>query len=146
MSIITGGASGIGGSTVQPFHESGAKVVIADVQDNLGIALAQKLGENVCYIHCNVSNENEVYNLVDTTIKRYGKLDITYNNAGIIDRPSGSILDTRKSDLDRVIGVNLMVASLEPNMQLGLWYLRVKVAYHSLLVLVQPLVALQLMQ
>nr|XP_034887368.1 tropinone reductase-like 1 [Populus alba] len=108
VSIITGGASGIGASAVQLFHENGAKVVLADIQDNLGQALAQKLGEDVCYIHCDVSNEDEVSNLVDATVKKYGKLDIMYNNAGILDRSLGSILDTPKSDLDRLIGVNLV--------------------------------------
>lgn len=108
VSIITGGASGIGASAVQLFHENGAKVVLADIQDTLGQALAQKLGEDVCYIHCDVSNEDEVSNLVDATVKKYGKLDIMYNNAGILGRPLGSILDAPKSDLDRLISVNLV--------------------------------------
>lgn len=107
MAIITGGASGIGASAVHIFHENGAKVVFADIQDNLGQAIADKLGENVCYIHCDVSNEDDVCNLVDTTIAKHGKLDIMYNNAGIMDRAVGSILDTTKSDLDRMIVVNL---------------------------------------
>ncbi|KAJ0028508.1 tropinone reductase-like 1 [Pistacia vera] len=106
VAIITGGASGIGASAVQIFHENGAKVVVADVQDNLGQALAEKLGENVCYIHCDVSNEDDVINVVDTAVAKFGKLDIMYNNAGIIDRPFGSILDTPKSDLERVLAVN----------------------------------------
>ena len=55
MAIITGGASGIGASTVHLFHEHGAKVVIADVQDNLGQEIADKLGKNVSYIHCDVT-------------------------------------------------------------------------------------------
>ncbi|XP_011046908.1 PREDICTED: tropinone reductase-like 1 [Populus euphratica] len=108
VSIITGGASGIGACAVQLFHDNGAKVVIADIQDNQGQALAQKFGEVVCYIHCDVSNEDEVSNLVDATVKKYGKLDIMYNNAGILDRCLGSILDTPKSDLERLIGVNLV--------------------------------------
>uniref|UniRef100_UPI003624AC75 Borneoldehydrogenase n=1 Tax=synthetic construct TaxID=32630 RepID=UPI003624AC75 len=112
VAIITGGASGIGASTVQLFHENGAKVVIADIQDDLGQAIANKLGKNVCYIHCDVSNEDDIINLVDTTVAKYGKLDIMYNNAGIIDRPFGSILDTTKSDLERVLGVNLVGAFL----------------------------------
>ncbi|XP_050243690.1 tropinone reductase-like 1 [Quercus robur] len=107
VAIITGGASGIGASAVHIFHEQGAKVVIADIQDELGQAIANKLGEDVCYIHCDVSNEDDVTNLVDTTITKHGKLDIMYNNAGVLDRPFGSILDTTKADLDRCVGVNL---------------------------------------
>lgn len=112
VAIITGGASGIGASAVHIFHEQGAKVVIADIQDELGEAIANKLGEDVCYIHCDVSNEDEVSNLVDTTVAKHGKLDIIYNNAGVLDRPFGSILDTTKADLDQCIGVNLVGAFL----------------------------------
>ncbi|KAJ4705344.1 Short-chain dehydrogenase/reductase [Melia azedarach] len=106
VAIVTGGASGIGAAAAQLFHENGAKVVIADIQDNLGQALADKLGEDACYVHCDVSKEEDVSNLVDTTVSNYGKLDIMYNNAGIIDRAYGSILDTQKSDLERVLAVN----------------------------------------
>ncbi|KAK9194071.1 hypothetical protein WN944_004773 [Citrus x changshan-huyou] len=112
VAIITGGASGIGATTVQLFHENGAKVVIADVQDSLGQALAYKLGDSVCYIHCDVSKEDEITNLVDATVAKYGKLDIMYNNAGIVDRAFGSILDTPKSDLERVLAVNTTGAFL----------------------------------
>lgn len=106
VAIITGGASGIGATAVELFHENGAKVVIADVQDKLGEDLADKLGQDVCYIHCDISNEDEVINLVDTAVSKFGRLDIMYNNAGILDRSFGSILDTPKSDLERLVNVN----------------------------------------
>lgn len=112
VAIITGGASGIGASAVRIFHDQGAKVVIADIQDNLGESIAKNLGEDVCYIHCDVSKEDDVSDLVDATIAKHGKLDIMYNNAGVIDRPFGSILDTTKADLDKCIGVNLVGAFL----------------------------------
>lgn len=112
VAIVTGGASGIGACSVQLFHENGAKVIIADIQDAKGKALADKLGGNVSYIHCDVTQEDDVSNLVDTAINKFGKLDIMYNNAGVLDRPSGSILDTPKSDLDKVVGVNLVGAFL----------------------------------
>ncbi|XVE88393.1 hypothetical protein DITRI_Ditri19aG0066500 [Diplodiscus trichospermus] len=112
VAVITGGASGIGASTARLFHENGAKVVISDIQDSLGLALADKLGENASYIHCDVSNEDDINNLVDTTISKHGKLDIMYNNAGVFDRPLSSILETTKSDLDLVVRVNLVGALL----------------------------------
>ncbi|XVE61427.1 hypothetical protein DITRI_Ditri06bG0039100 [Diplodiscus trichospermus] len=113
VAIITGGASGIGACAAQIFHENGAKVVIADIQDNLGQAMADKLGKNVCFIHCDVSNEDDICRLIDTTFSKYGKLDIMYNNAGIMDRPTvGGILDAKKSDLERMFGVNLVGAFL----------------------------------
>ncbi|KAK2990372.1 hypothetical protein RJ640_014133 [Escallonia rubra] len=108
VAIITGGASGIGESTVHLFWENGAKVVIADIQDELGLAISSKLGENVCYIHCDVSNEEDIINLIDTTVARFGHLDIMFNNAGIVDRPFGSILDSTKSDLERLLCVNVV--------------------------------------
>ncbi|XP_059659070.1 tropinone reductase-like 1 [Cornus florida] len=109
VAIITGGANGIGASIVHLFWENGSnKVVIADVQDELGQAISDKLGENVCFIHCEVSKEEDISNLVDTTIAKYGQLDIMHNNAGIVDRHFGNILDTPKSDLDQVLWVNLV--------------------------------------
>ncbi|PPD96030.1 hypothetical protein GOBAR_DD06921 [Gossypium barbadense] len=113
VAIITGGASGIGASAVHVFHENGAKVVIADIQDCKGQALANQLGENVAFIHCDVSNEDDICNLIDTTISKHGKLDIMYNNAGIMDRPtSGGILDAKKSDLEKMFQVNTIGAFL----------------------------------
>ncbi|KAJ4705346.1 Short-chain dehydrogenase/reductase [Melia azedarach] len=106
VAIITGGTSGIGATAAKLFHENGAKVVIADVQDKRGQALADKLGEGVCYVHCDVSNEDDIINLVDTAVAKYGKLDIMYNNAGNLDCPSGNILDTQKSDVERLLAVN----------------------------------------
>ncbi|XP_059428271.1 (+)-borneol dehydrogenase 1-like [Corylus avellana] len=108
VAIITGGSSGIGASAVHLFHENGAKVVIADIQDTMGQAIADKLGENVSYIHCDVANEDEICNLIDTTISKHGQLDIMYNNAGIVDIPFMNILESKKSDLERVLNVNLV--------------------------------------
>ncbi|PON82927.1 Short-chain dehydrogenase/reductase [Trema orientale] len=108
VAIITGGARGIGASAVKVFHENGAKVVIADIQDDEGQAIADNLGENVSFIHCDVQMEDDIINLIDTVVAEHGKLDVMFNNAGVIDRPFGGILDTTKSDLDRVIGVNLV--------------------------------------
>ncbi|CAI9097651.1 OLC1v1027561C1 [Oldenlandia corymbosa var. corymbosa] len=108
VAIITGGASGIGEATVRLFVENGAKVVIADIQDDLGQGIADQLGENVSYIHCDVSQEDDVINLVDTTVAKHGHLDVMYNNAGIIDGVSGGIVESSKSDLEKLLGVNVV--------------------------------------
>ncbi|CDP20942.1 unnamed protein product [Coffea canephora] len=108
VAIITGGASGIGAAAARLFHSNGAKVVLADIQDNLGQAIANELGKNACYIHCDVSQEDQVFDLIDTIIAKYGQLDIMYNNAGITEGSKIAILETSKSELDRVIGVNLV--------------------------------------
>lgn len=70
------------------FHQRGAKVVIADIHNDLGQAIAEELGENVSYIHCDVTNEDNICNLVDTTLANHGKLDNMFSNARFVDRPS----------------------------------------------------------
>ncbi|KAK6147241.1 hypothetical protein DH2020_018153 [Rehmannia glutinosa] len=108
VAIVTGGASGIGASTVHLFLEHGAKVVIADVQDELGQALSDKLGDTVCYTHCDVSNEEQVIDLVDSTVAKFGQLDIMYSNAGIVNNDFGSILHAQKEQIERILSVNLI--------------------------------------
>jgi len=76
VAIVTGVASGIRAATVNLLHENGAKVVIADIQDTLGQEIVDKLGENVCYIHSDVSNEDDIINLVNTTVAKLWKLEI----------------------------------------------------------------------
>lgn len=85
MAVITGGASGIGETTAKLFLRHGAKVVIADVQDQLGHSLCENIGneEAFSFIHCDVSVDSDVKNVVDTTIAKHGKLDIMFSNAGI---------------------------------------------------------------
>jgi len=108
VAIITGGASGIGASTVKLFLENGAKVAIADIQDDIGLELVKKINhQNVCYIHCDISKETDVIDLIDSTISKYGRLDVMYNNAGIMDGFGRSILSSTNEGLDRVLGVNL---------------------------------------
>ncbi|PKI69784.1 hypothetical protein CRG98_009659, partial [Punica granatum] len=87
VALITGGASGIGESTARLFARHGAKVVIADVQDQLGLSVCKDIrsdqNQTVSYIHCNVSSETDVKNAVDSAVKNYGKLDVMFSNAGI---------------------------------------------------------------
>lgn len=110
--IITGGANGIGASVVRLFCAHGAKVVIADIQDDLGQALCEELKDNAVYVHCDVTNEDDMRNLVDLTVDKFGKLDIMYNNAGISGASTHSILTIEKSNFERVLGVNLVGAFL----------------------------------
>ena len=87
VAIITGGASGIGECTAKLFSQHGAKVVIADIQDDLGQSVSKTISSSSSsastYLHCDVTNENDIQNIVDTTVSKYGKLDIMFNNAGI---------------------------------------------------------------
>ncbi|XP_071720757.1 secoisolariciresinol dehydrogenase-like [Rutidosis leptorrhynchoides] len=108
VALITGGASGIGECTAKLFAKHGAKVVIADIQDHLGHTVCDVIGStNSMYIHCDVTNEDGVKNAVDNAVKTFGKLDIMFNNAGIVDVNKPRIMDTEKVDFERVISVNV---------------------------------------
>ncbi|OWM82561.1 secoisolariciresinol dehydrogenase-like [Punica granatum] len=114
VAIITGGASGIGESTVRLFVRHGAKVVMADVQDNLGLSLCKELGpeETISYVHCDVTREADVEKAVDAAVSRYGKLDIMYNNAGIPGKLDPSIVGGDCENFRRVFDVNVYGAFL----------------------------------
>ncbi|CAF2124298.1 unnamed protein product [Brassica napus] len=105
--IITGGASGIGAEAARLFTEHGAKVVIVDLQEELGLSVALSIGKDmVTYYHCDVTNEMEVENAVKFTVGKYGKLDVLLSNAGIMDQP-GSVLDMNLEHFDRIMSVNV---------------------------------------
>ncbi len=107
VAVITGGAKGIGGATAELFVEEGAKVVIADVDDESGKALATKLGPNARYMRTDVSQRREVQALVDFAIATFGDLDVMFNNAGISGAYHNRFLDDPLEDIDKVLAVNL---------------------------------------
>lgn len=84
VAVVTGGASGLGEATVRLFVAEGARVVIADVQEERGRALADALGEATCFVRTDVSREADVSAAVDTAVSRFGALDCLFNNAGIV--------------------------------------------------------------
>lgn len=105
VAVITGAASGIGQATAREFVRNGARVVLADVQDDLGRALAADLGAS--YIRCDVTDEAQVAAAVDLAVARHGRLDVMFNNAGVVGslaRPALGALDL--ADFDRVLAVN----------------------------------------
>lgn len=82
VAIVTGGASGIGEGTVQLFAEEGARVVVADIQDERGQALVESIGGDTSYVRANVAVEAEVRGMVEHAVERFGRLDAIFNNAG----------------------------------------------------------------
>lgn len=82
VAVITGGASGIGEGTVRLFVEHGARVVIADVQDDQGEALARALGPSAVFHHTDVACEPDVRSAVERAVRDFGRLDCMFNNAG----------------------------------------------------------------
>lgn len=107
VAIITGGASGIGLATVKAFLDKGAKVVIADYDEEHGKSVEQELKQtykDVVFIKTNVADEKQVENLVAETVKQFGKLDVMFNNAGVgVQKPSHELTD---EEYKRVISIN----------------------------------------
>lgn len=91
-------------------------MIIADVQDELGHSLCEELdssgSENVTYVHCDVTSDTDVKNLVDVAMSKYGKLDIMYNNAGIPGNLDFTIVDADNENFKRVFNVNVYGAFL----------------------------------
>lgn len=81
--IITGGASGLGEATVIGFHSAGANVVIVDLNEEKGNALASKLGDKAMYFKCNVTSVDDVKAACTATMEKFGAIHILINNAGI---------------------------------------------------------------
>ncbi len=108
IAVVTGGSSGIGKATAQLFVAEGASVVIADIDDAAGEALAAELGEAAIYRHVDVAQKAEVEALVASAVEQFGRLDIMFNNAGIACAAFPDFLDDTLEDFDKVVGVNLL--------------------------------------
>jgi len=106
VALITGGASGIGEGTVRLFAREGASVVIADILDEQGQRLAAELGVRVAYVRTDVSREPDVQNAVAEAVKRFGRLDCIFNNAGF-GGVGGRIEAIDIAGFDQTIGVLL---------------------------------------
>ncbi len=110
VALITGGASGMGKVASQLFAVEGAKVVLTDVADDAGDATAIDVtaaGGEALYVHADVSKESDAKAMVDATIKRFGRLDILYNNAGVMLSSDGSVDTTDESVWDTTLAINV---------------------------------------
>lgn len=103
VAIITGGSRGMGEATVRLFIEHGAKVVIGDILDESGMALADELGENAMFLHMDVSSESD-WTTAIAKAAEFGPLNILVNNAAILH--VAAITDTTPEDYMRVVNVN----------------------------------------
>src|SRR3954453_11648478 len=84
VAVVTGGASGIGEATVQRFVEEGGRAVIADVDEERGRQLAKELGDATRFVRTDVTREADIAAAVQTAAVDLGRLDLMFNNAGII--------------------------------------------------------------
>jgi NAD(P)-dependent dehydrogenase (short-subunit alcohol dehydrogenase family) len=108
VAIVTGGCSGIGRGTVDVLRRAGARVACIDVQDEKGQALAEELGDDGLYVHADVTSEPEIAAAFDAVTRRFGGVDILFNNAGAAEP-----LDSDPFDLGIFAGVQrLLVQSI----------------------------------
>ncbi len=108
VAVITGGASGIGRATAELFANEGAAVAIADVNAESGKAAAGKIaaaGGTVVFESADVTLATDCKRIVERTITAFGKIDILFNNAGIMRR--ATVLDLSEADWDLVMAVNV---------------------------------------
>ncbi|MGQ7794162.1 SDR family NAD(P)-dependent oxidoreductase [Faunimonas sp. B44] len=112
VAIVTGGGRGIGLAIARRFLSDGARVVIADIDEDAGSEAVQQLGESgaVRFVSCDVGDRLSVRNLVAATIDAFGTIDVLVNNAGILH--GADFLDLSEDDFDRVLRVNLKGAFL----------------------------------
>jgi NAD(P)-dependent dehydrogenase (short-subunit alcohol dehydrogenase family) len=106
VALVTGAASGIGAETARTFVAHGARVVIADLQDAPGQALAKELGAAARFAHCDVTQEADVAAAVDLAVAEFGQLDVMVNNAGIVG-VVGPIASTSTDAFDATLAVLL---------------------------------------
>ncbi len=116
VAVITGGCSGIGLATVELFAAEGARVVIADIQDERGTALAAKFGDRAIYQHCDVMDEGQIAALMQAAADHFGGLDILFNNAGAggaretIEEMTGDLWDRTHALLLRSVALGMRYA------------------------------------
>jgi NAD(P)-dependent dehydrogenase (short-subunit alcohol dehydrogenase family) len=109
VAIVTGAAAGIGRATALALAASGARVVVADVQDEAGeetVRMIREAGGEAMYVHADVADLGCVQALVDQAVATYERLDIAVNNAGI-EGESAPTADGTPENWDRVIAINL---------------------------------------
>lgn len=126
VALITGGASGFGEGMAKLFAKEGAKIVIADLNDNAAAKVVgeiEKAGGKAASVHADVTKRTEVAAMIKAAVERFGRLDILCNNAGISHR-NRPMLEVEEAEFDRVYAINvksIYLAALEavPVMRAG---------------------------
>jgi NAD(P)-dependent dehydrogenase (short-subunit alcohol dehydrogenase family) len=107
VALITGGSSGIGRSTALSFAKEGAKVVIADINEDMNfLRELEAMQASALFVKTDVSNSDDVHKLFDLALNKFGTIDCAVNNAGILGDLVG-IADQTEQSFDRTIAVNL---------------------------------------
>lgn len=104
VAIITGAAQGMGASHARAFIQAGAKVVLTDLNEEKGQALAAELGEHGLFVKQDVTRQEDWARVIEATEAHFGPVDILVNNAGITQ--SKSLLETSLDDYRRILEIN----------------------------------------
>jgi len=114
VAFITGGGGGIGRATAERFAEEGAKVAVVEINAELGMAAAESAraaaanaGGDAHFIHCDITEREQVAAAVMETVGRFGKLDILHNNAGGSTTQDGPVTEAPEEEFWRVIKLDL---------------------------------------
>jgi len=110
VAIVTGAGQGIGAATARRMAEEGAKVVVSDINDETGQAVAEGIGSDAVFVKADVSSLEDVKRLMSATIDAFGRLDVLHNNAGVHE--TGFTSEATSTELpedvwDKVIAINL---------------------------------------
>jgi NAD(P)-dependent dehydrogenase (short-subunit alcohol dehydrogenase family) len=110
VALITGGGSGMGMVASRLFASEGAKIVLTDVADQAGETVAAEIataGGEAVFVHADVSVEADAKSMVDAAVERFGRLDVLYNNAGVMMSADGSVDAMDESVWDMTLAVNV---------------------------------------
>ena len=110
VALVTGGASGIGRATALTFAREGAKLIIADLNEDGGhqtVHMITEQGGEATFVHVDVTQAQAVEALISKAVETYGRLDCAHNNAGIGSRPRVLLHELPEESWDRVIDINL---------------------------------------
>ena len=104
VAVITGAAQGMGAAHAKLFIEHGAKVVLTDLNEEKGNALATELGENALFIKHNVTSEEDWTTVIAKTEEAFGPVNVLVNNAGIT--MAKNMLDITVEEYRRIVDIN----------------------------------------
>lgn len=110
VALITGAASGMGMVAARLFADEGASVLLSDVADDAGEAVAKEIeaaGHEATYVHADVSSEIDARTMVEAAVERFGGLHVLYNNAGVMLPEDGSVDATDEAVWDRTFAINV---------------------------------------
>jgi NAD(P)-dependent dehydrogenase (short-subunit alcohol dehydrogenase family) len=108
--LVTGGAQGLGEGMARALADAGARVVVADIQDDLGAKVAETLGPDHAFVHLDVTSDDSWETAVDSAVERLGGLDVIVNNAGV--EITSLFVDLDAEQARKMLDVNVLGTAL----------------------------------